>query len=143
MDSLTCLLVHVHSGYASACAPSGNFGNLVHKALQLCTALFVFIHPQNNAQNFWNFAKSFHIPLYHCRVAVVVKEDGVCAVADGMVGLAGVDVYREYCVNDCEGQDVKLGLEEVPGPKRDSPALSSFLALLVLLRRREVWLCAC
>lgn len=34
---------------------------------------------------------------------MVVEEDGVCAVADGMVGLACMDVDGEYCVDDCEG----------------------------------------
>lgn len=71
---------------------------------------------------------------------MVVKEDGVCAIADGMVGLTGVDVYREYGMNDCEGQDVKLRLEKVPNSKRDAPALSSLFAVRVLLRRWEVWL---
>jgi len=103
VGSLTCLLVDVQCRYASACAPRGNFGNLVHQALQLCAALFVFVHPQNNTQNVWDFAESFDVPLYHRRVAMVVEEDGVCAVADGMVGLACMDVDGEYCVDDCEG----------------------------------------
>lgn len=143
MESLTCLLVDVQCGYASACAPRGNFGNLVHQALQLCAAFLVFFHPQNNTQNFWDFAESSHVPLYHRRVAMMVEEDGVCAIADGMVGLAGMDVDGKYRVYDCKGQDVKLRLEKVPNPKRDAPALSSLLAVLILLSGWEVWLCAC
>lgn len=71
---------------------------------------------------------------------MVVKEDGVCAIADGMVGLTGMDVYGEYGMDDCEGQDVKLRLEKVPNSKRDAPALSSLFAVQVLLCGWEVWL---
>ena len=34
---------------------------------------------------------------------MVVEEDGVSAIADGMVGLAGVDIDREYGMDNCEG----------------------------------------
>lgn len=64
---------------------------------------------------------------------MVVEEDGVCAIAYGMIGLTGVNVYGEYCMNDYEGQDVKLRLEKVPNSKCDAPALSSLFAFLVLL----------
>lgn len=74
---------------------------------------------------------------------MVVEEDRVCAIADGMVGLTGVYVDGEYGVNDGEGQDVELRLEETPNSKRDAPALRSVFAVLVLLRRWEVRLCAC
>lgn len=143
MECRTCLLVDVQCGYASACAPRRDFRDLVHQTLQLCAAFAVFFYSQNNAQNLRNLAQSFHIVLYHRRVAVVVKEDGVCAIADGMVSLAGMDVYGEYGMNDCEGQDVKLRLEKVPNSKRDAPALSSLFASQVLLRGREVRLRQC
>lgn len=143
MERHTCLLVDVHCGYASACAPRRDFRHLVDQTLQLSSAFATFLYPQNDTQDFGDFAQSLHIVLYHRRVAMVVKEDGVRAVADGMVGLACMDVDGEYCMNDREGQDMKLRPEKVPDSKGDAPALSSLFAFLVLLRRREVWLHTC
>lgn len=74
---------------------------------------------------------------------MMVEEDGVCAIADGMVCLAGVDIDGEYGMDNCEGQDVKLRLEKVPNSKCDAPALGSLFAFLVLFCRWEVWLCTC
>lgn len=74
---------------------------------------------------------------------MVVEEDGVCTIADGMVGLAGVDVDGEYGMDNCKGQDMKLRLEKVPNSECDAPALSSLFAFLIVIRRWEVWLCSC
>lgn len=72
---------------------------------------------------------------------MVVEEDGVYAIADGMVGLARADVDGEYRMDDGEYEKMQLGFQELSNPKGEASVPGALLfAFLVFFRGRKVWL---
>lgn len=72
---------------------------------------------------------------------MVVEENGVYTIADGMVGLARADVDGECCVDNSEDEKIKLYPEELSNAKGVVSTPSPLLfVLLVFFRRRKVGL---